>query len=90
MPSDQPTAAELRQSIESEREQLASAVEDLRGSMDPTEKLRAKLPVVAGTAAAAGFVLAGGIGATVRLLFRRGRGGSEKARLGRFKLVDRD
>ena len=32
----------------------------------------------------------GGIGATVRLLFRRGREGHERASLGRFKLVDRD
>jgi hypothetical protein len=36
----------------------------------------------------AGFVLAGGIGATVRLLFRRGRehDDDEKARVGRFSL----
>lgn len=90
MPTDQRTPAELRKEIESERDQLASAVDDLRESMDPTEKLRAKLPAVAAGAAAAGFVLAGGIGATFRLVFRRGREGSTKARVGRFKLVDRD
>ena len=90
MSTDQPTPAELRKEIESEREQLASAVDDLRGSMDPTEKLRAKLPAVAGGALAAGFVLAGGIGATMRLLFRRGREGNEKARFGPFSLIDRD
>ena len=37
----------------------------------------------------AGFLLAGGIGATARLLMRRGREGRTKARLGPFSLVDR-
>ena len=90
MPADQRSPAELRQVIASERDQLASAVDDLRGNMDPTEKLRAKLPLVAGGALAAGFVLAGGIGATFRLMFRRGREGTTVYRLGRFSLVDRD
>ena len=53
-------------------------------------KLRAKLPVVAAGALGAGFVFAGGIGATMRLLARRGREGRTKARVGRFSLVDRD
>jgi hypothetical protein len=90
VPTDQRSPQEIRQDIESERNQLASAVVSLRENMDPTEKLRANLPVVAGFAAAAGFVLAGGIGATVRLMFRRGREGTTKARVGRFRLVDRD
>ena len=37
-----------------------------------------------------GFLLAGGVGATARLIFRRGREGETKATLGRFRLVDRD
>ena len=53
-------------------------------------KLRANLPVVAAGALGVGFFVAGGVGATMRLLARRGREGSEKARFGRFRLVDRD
>ena len=90
MPTKEPRPAELRTQIEAEREQLASAVDDLRGSMDPTDKLRANLPGVAAAAAAAGFVLAGGIGATVRLLFRRGREGNTVYRMGRYRIVDDD
>jgi hypothetical protein len=41
--------------------------------MDVTAKLRARLPLAAAGALVAGFVVAGGIGATMRLLFRRGR-----------------
>ena len=52
--------------------------------------MSAKLPIVAAGALGFGFVVAGGIGATLRLVFRRGREGSTKARLGRFRLVDRD
>ena len=88
MPTDQRNPKEIRREIESEREQLAHAVDSLRGNMDVTEKLKAKLPVVAAGALAAGFVLAGGIGATVRLMFRRGREGTTKARVGRFRIVD--
>ena len=53
-------------------------------------KLRANLPLVAAGALGAGFFLAGGVGATARLLFRRGREGQTKAKAGRFRLVDRD
>ena len=88
------TAEDVRRDIEAEREQLATAVEDLRAGIgDATNvaaKLRAKLPVVAAGALGAGFVLAGGIGATMRLLARRGREGTTKAKLGPFSLVDRD
>ena len=37
----------------------------------------------------AGFVLAGGIGATMRYIARKGREGDEKARFGPFKLIGR-
>ena len=88
------TTDDVRRDLEAEREQLATAAESLRDSLgeatDITGKLRAKLPVVAVGALGAGFVLAGGVGATVRLIFRRGREGEEKASLGRFRLVDRD
>ena len=69
--------AELRKEIDAERARLASAVDELRGSIagaaDIGGKLKSKLPLVAGAAASAGFVLAGGIGATARYFARRGR-----------------
>jgi hypothetical protein len=83
------TIEDVRREIESEREQLATAVEDLREAADLTAIVRAKLPALAAGAAGAGFFLAGGIGATMRLLARRGREGRTKAKAGRFTLVDR-
>jgi hypothetical protein len=88
------TAEQVRREIEQEREQLATAVEQLRDELgeatDVAGKLRAKLPIVAVGAVSAGFVLAGGIGATMRYFARREREGHEKARLGRWSLLDRD
>jgi hypothetical protein len=66
------TVEQVRREIEEERRQLASAVAALRNELRFGETLRAQLPIAA-AALAAGFVLAGGIGATVRLLFRRAR-----------------
>ena len=67
----------VRREIEAEREQLAHAVEDLREGLgevtDVTVRLRDKLPVIAAGALGAGFFLAGGIGATMRFLARKGR-----------------
>jgi len=88
------TTAEVRGELESERERLAQAVDSLRAEVkDATDvgaKLRGNLPVVAAGALGVGFFLAGGIGATTRLLFRRGREGKEKARFGRFSFVRRE
>jgi hypothetical protein len=71
------TDEDVRRDIAAERERLAEAVESLRTGMgeaaDISGKLRSKLPLVAAGAAGAGFFLAGGIGATARLIFRRGR-----------------
>jgi hypothetical protein len=87
------TAEQIRREIELERDGLATAVEDLRDGLgeatDVGAKLRARLPVATGGALAAGFVLAGGVGATMRLLARRGREGHTKASFGPFRLVDR-
>ncbi len=83
------TAVQVRRDIEHEREQLAVAVGELRGELGVGAKLRAKLPAVAAGALGAGFILAGGIGATMRLLARRGREGTTEARVGRFRIVDR-
>jgi hypothetical protein len=71
------TPADVRREIETEREQLADAVDDLRKGLgevtDVSGKLSAHLPAAAAAALGAGFFLAGGIGATMRLFFRRGR-----------------
>jgi len=64
---------QIERELAAEREGLSAAVEDLREATNVGRKLKAKLPVAAAGALGAGFFLAGGIGATVRLLFRRGR-----------------
>lgn len=84
------TPEQVRRDIEAERERLADAVDDLRSEMDVNAKLRGKLPLAAAAALGAGFVVSGGIGATMRLMMRRGREGKTKARFGPFSLVDRD
>jgi len=88
------TPEQVRGDIEAEREQLAGAVENLRGGLaqatDVVGRLRSNLPIVAAGALGAGFFAAGGIGATMRLLARRSREGTTKAKLGPFSLVDRD
>jgi hypothetical protein len=85
-----PNTEAVRRQIEAEREKLADAVEELREAADVTAIMRSKLPVVAAGAAGIGFFLAGGVGATMRLLARRGREGKTKAKAGRFSLVRRD
>jgi hypothetical protein len=71
------TPETLRREIERERQELAVAVEQLRDGLGEatniSAKLSAKLPVVAAGALGAGFFLAGGIGATMRFLARKGR-----------------
>jgi hypothetical protein len=88
------TPEQVRQELETERERLATAVDVLRAEVkdatDVRSKLKANLPAAAAGAAGIGFLLAGGIGATMRLIARRGREGKEKARFGRFSFVDRD
>ena len=64
--------------MSAEREQLADAVEELRTELgDATNiggRLRSNLPAAAAGALGLGFVAAGGIRATMRLIVRRGRG----------------
>jgi hypothetical protein len=92
--SNSRSVEEVRRDIESEREHLAGAAETLREEIGEatniSAKLRSNLPVVAVGALGVGFLLAGGVGATARLIFRRGREGETKAKLGRFRIVDRD
>ena len=89
MAAPERTIEQVRRDIENERDGLATAVEELREAADLTAIARSKLPVLAAGAAGAGFFFAGGIGATMRLLARRGREGTTKAKAGRFSLVDR-
>jgi hypothetical protein len=92
--SNSRTTADVRRDIEKERDQLAGAAESLRETLGEATnvraKLRANLPAAAVGAIGVGFLLAGGVGATARLIFRRGREGETKAQVGRFRLVDRD
>jgi hypothetical protein len=92
-PTNSRTPSDIRREIASEREELAGAVDELRAGLGEVTnigaRLRAKLPIAAVGAGALGFVIAGGFGATMRFLARRGREGREKARFGRFSFVDR-
>jgi hypothetical protein len=92
--SNSRSVTDVRRDIETEREQLAGAADQLRESLgeatDIGGKLRANLPAAAAGALGLGFLVAGGVGATARLLFRRGREGETKAKVGRFRLVDRE
>ena len=71
------TPETVRREIEAERRELATSVEQLRDGLgeatDVAGKLRSRLPAVAAGALGSGFVFAGGIGATMRLLARKGR-----------------
>ena len=88
------TPEQVRRDIDAEREQLARAVEQLRTGFgeatDVVAKVRERLPLAVAGALGAGFMLAGGVGASMRYLARRGREGKTRARLGQFELVDRD
>ena len=84
------TAAQVRMDIAAERERLAEAVDDFRADLDLGDKLRGKLPALAAGALGVGFVVAGGVGATMRFFARRGREGKEKARVGPFSFIHRD
>ena len=63
------TPESVRRQIELEREGLAKSVDSLRDAA----KMSVNVPAVAAAALGAGFFLAGGIGASFRLMFRRGR-----------------
>ena len=67
----------VRQDIAVERERLAEAVDELRRRLgeatDFQSRLGSRLAVLAPAAFAAGFVMSGGVGATMRYFARRGR-----------------
>jgi hypothetical protein len=71
------TANDVQSDIEREREQLASALGDLRGELgraaDVGARIRAHLPLAIAGAFALGFLAAGGLGATVRYVVAKAR-----------------
>jgi hypothetical protein len=77
MSSKTRTPDQIRRDIEAHREELAGAVDalkrDIGRATDIGGKMRKNLPAVAGAALGVGFLFAGGLGAVVRLLGRRGR-----------------
>jgi hypothetical protein len=83
------TTEAVRAQIALEREQLAAAVESMRSESGIAGQLRSRLPLLAAAAFGTAFVVGGGIGATMRLVFRRGREGRERMRVGPFVLIDR-
>jgi hypothetical protein len=88
------TPEQIRSELDAQRAELAEAVDQLRGELGEAAnisgKLKSKLPVVAGAAASVGFVLAGGVGATMRYFARRGRESDERLRVGRWSIRNRD
>jgi shikimate kinase len=88
------TPEQIRSELDAQRSELAQAVDQLRGELGEAAnisgKLKSKLPVAAGAAASVGFVLAGGVGATMRYFARRGRESDEKLRVGRWSIRNRD
>jgi hypothetical protein len=88
------TPEQVRSEIDAQRAGLTVAVDQLRGELGAAAnisgKLQEKLPIVAGAAASVGFVLAGGVGATMRYFARRGRESDEKLRVGRWSIRNRD
>jgi hypothetical protein len=85
------TTEQVRRDIEAERERLAVAVDDLRAGIDDATdinaKLKSKLPVATAAALGTGFVLAGGIRATLKVLLRY-RESRQKS--GPFSFLSRD
>jgi ABC-type phosphate/phosphonate transport system permease subunit len=81
---------ELRRELARERQELVRAVEELRHSRPSVASaVRARLPLTVAAAFVIGFVVAGGIGGTARLAFRRGRERRTLAAFGPFALVER-
>ena len=71
------TPEAVRRQIDVEQKELETALEQLKEELGEVTnvagKLRGKLPAVTAGAFGAGFFLAGGVGATMRFLARKGR-----------------
>lgn len=73
--ADARTAEQIRRDIAREREQLTLAVGRLRSELRGTLDIRNRVGILVPAAFVTAFVLAGGIGATMRYFARRGREG---------------
>lgn len=75
MPTNGRSAEDVRRELESERDQLAGAVEELRREVheatDVKKRIRKNIPLATAVALGAGFLLAGGLGATFRRISGR-------------------
>jgi hypothetical protein len=95
--ADGPEDVEVHAELREERRRLAESLDELRSGIDDATDLRSQLagriapvlPLALVATFAAGFVLAGGIGATVRLMLRISREGRVVATAGRFSLVEK-
>lgn len=91
---DRRTTEQVRHEIALERQSLAAAVEqlrrDLHTAVDVSTKLKSNLPLALLCAGTAGFVFAGGIGATARYLAHRGRDTHMQTRGSRLALIGRN
>lgn len=71
------TVEDIRRDLEAERAALVASVDRLRRetslAVDVGARVRGRLPLLVPAAFAASFVLAGGVGATMRYAARRGR-----------------
>jgi hypothetical protein len=71
------TPALVRKDLANERRELAETVDELRSRLatatDVKGRIGSRLGMLVPAAFAASFVLAGGVGATMRYLARRGR-----------------
>ncbi len=75
MPTNGRSAEDVRRELEDERNQLAGAVEELRREVheatDVKKRIRKNVPLATAIALGAGFLLAGGVGATFRRISGR-------------------
>lgn len=81
----------ILEEIQAERDQLAASLAALRGELGTglAGRLESRLPLTLALAFGAGFVLAGGLGASMRLLARRSRERHVAGRLGPLVLLER-
>ena len=91
---DRRTTEQVQHEIELERQSFAAAVEqlrrDLNAAVDVSTKLKSNLPLALLCAGTAGFVVAGGIGATAHYLARRGRDAHKQTRGSVLAIIGRN
>lgn len=84
------TDAEIREQIAEERVALGEAIENLRDELVGMQGLRKNLPAIAAAAFIFGFVISGGVGASIRLVLRRVyERRTARLQLGRLRITGR-